>query len=69
MQNFRELKDGPRHARCWGWEAQANDLTFYECQDDIAHYYGKTWAEMTPEEKLESKREFDNGREEEKANS
>jgi len=69
MKPIRELPKGPREAREIGGEAQANGLTFYECQDDVAHYYGKTWSEMTAEEKQEATREFQNGREEEKANS
>jgi hypothetical protein len=70
MKNWRELKDGTRHARCWGWEAQANNESIAEYRESIAGKYGReSWSEMTAEEKQEATREFQNGREEEKANS
>jgi hypothetical protein len=69
MTPIRDLPNGLRQAREIGREAQANDLSFYECQEDIAHYYGKTWDEMSENEKADCRREFRNGKAEEKESS
>jgi len=62
---IRNLPTGARQAFMLGAEAHANGETFMETADDIAHYYGKTWREMTKEEKLEARKYFSLGYEHE----
>lgn len=66
MKPIKDLPQGQRQAREIGREAQANNQTFYECREDIAHYYGKTWVEMSEADKADAAREFRNGKAEEK---
>ena len=69
MKPIRNLPAGAREAREMGGEAYANDETLWENRENIAHYYGKTWEEMTDTEMAEATVEFRNGIKEEKENS
>lgn len=60
-EELRKLPNGPRQAFMLGAEACSNGETFMENADDIAHYYEKTWREMTKDEKFESRKYFNKG--------